>query len=137
MKPVFRGKIEEGKLVLDRNDLFKRAIHVFEGERVVVTVTKQFNKRSLPQNAYYWGVVLPTISEDTGHTVMELHDIFKGMFLPKRAVKFKDKVYHLMGSTTKLSVGGFVEYIERINAEAGSLGIVIPTPEEAGFISNK
>lgn len=135
MKPTFRGKVENGKLILDRKDLFDHTLREFNNQQVLITVSKQFNKRSLQQNSYYWGVVLPTISLDTGHTVNELHEIFKRMFLPPNIVNFKDKEFKITGSTTKLSVGEFVEYIQRITAEAGQLGIHIPTPEEAGFMT--
>lgn len=90
-------------------------------------------KRSTQQNAYYWGVVLPTISAETGETEEDLHELFKQRFLVngKKMVRGHEIVSYR--STTELSVGGFVEYVDKISSWSG---IHIPTPEEAGFISS-
>lgn len=102
---------------------FKNAPHI------IVTVDKPSNKRSIPQNKYYW-LVLGVISGHTGHTEDELHKLFKGMFLPRKEIELNGKKYNLASSTTDLTVGQFVEYIMRITAEAGDMGISIPSIED-------
>lgn len=100
-----------------------------EGKKVIVTIEKVHNKRSLNQNAYYW-VCLGIIAEHTGHSSDELHRIFKGLYLPKKQVILNNKKYMLAGSTTDLTKGQFVEYMLHISAEAGQMGVSLPSPDE-------
>ena len=86
--------------------------------------------RSLNQNNYYWGVVLPIIADYTGNTPDELHNIFKRMFLPPKTIMYRNKAIKMPSSTTELSTVGFAEYIDRITAEAGELGVSIPPPND-------
>ena len=88
------------------------------------------NPRSLNQNSYYWGIVLPIIADYTGNTPDELHNIFKRMFLPPKITMYRNKAIKMPSSTTDLSTGGFVEYIDRIIGEAGELGVSIPPPND-------
>jgi hypothetical protein len=97
-----------------------------EGKSVIVK--RETGRRSTSQNEWYWGVVLKLISNHTGHTEDELHRLFKGLFLPKKVLKFKDKDYMMASSTTELNKNQFGEYIERIRAEVASMGITIPDP---------
>lgn len=105
-----------------------------EGKKVQIERVKA--KRSNQQNAYLWGVVYPTISYDTGHTPEELHEIYKRMFLAPKYIRYNGKEIKLPRSTKNLNKIEFGEYLERIFAEAGSLGIHIPTPDEAGYVSD-
>ncbi len=81
--------------------------------------------RSNEQNRYY-RVVLKIISEDTGHTPDELHQILGDMFL-------KEEKYGLGPdwSTTVLSTVEFEEYLESIRRLAAMvLHLYIPDPNE-------
>ena len=100
-----------------------------EGKKVIVEVQKVHNKRSINQNSYYW-LCLEGIAKETGHSPEELHRIFKGSFLPRREVVFNKKKYVMIGSTTDLTKGQFVDYMMKITAEAGQLGITLPSPED-------
>lgn len=123
----FIGKIENGRPVINQFERYLAGLK--EGTRFSVSVEKWKNKRSMKQNAYYWAA-LTTISEHTGHTPQELHEIFKRMFLPPQFIQYKGEKIKVPGSTTKLSSAEFAEYIERIGAEAASMGITIQTPDE-------
>ncbi len=83
-------------------------------------------KRTFNQNGWYWGVVLPLISETTGHTPNELDDIFEEMFAPKKIYKFNGKEIVRDKHCKDLTIGEFIEFIERIRAEVAGLGIIIP-----------
>lgn len=101
-----------------------------DGEEVKVKVTRRRKDRSLDQNAYYWGAVLPVISHETGHTEEELHEIFKRLFLPPRITELHRMRIKLPGSTANLSVAEFYEYVEKVRAWAATeLSINIPDPE--------
>lgn len=101
--------------------------------KIYATYDKRKPKRSLGINAFYWAVVLPLVSDDTGHTPEELHILFKGMFLTKEIKKVLGKDVRVTRSTTDLATGEFIQYLDKIVAETK---IVIPTLEEAGYISN-
>lgn len=106
------------------------AMFLEDNEGKDILIKRTTGTRSDPQNSYYWGVVLKTISLSTGHTENELHEVFKRMFLTPITVKYKDREIRMPGSTAKLNKSEFVEYIMRISAEAGSMGITIPEPEK-------
>lgn len=130
----FNAKIEGRTLKFANADALRKHLELFnDGEEAVVIVKRRVHRRSLRQNAYYWGVVLPVIAKDTGHTTEELHEIYKRMFLPRQVLRYKDREYPIPGSTTEQDSPEFSEYIERIRAEAATLGIVVPNPNEVDF----
>jgi hypothetical protein len=129
---VYADVIEEdGKKKLQFNNIhyFRHHLQKFSGV-VTVTVERKQAKRSLKQNALYWGIDLPCIGDHTGHTVEELHEIFKRLFLPRKIIRYKGKDITIPGSTTDLTKGGWVEYRMRYSAEAASMGIILPDPTE-------
>lgn len=131
---LFYGKLVGGKVVFDNRKIFEKTLAQYEDGKIIVEVRREKNKRTLDQNAYYWGVVLKTISIDTGHTEQELHDILKG-FIPKKTLPFIKTDGSIVNipvprSTTELSTAEFSEYIERIRAKfAMEFGIIIPEAE--------
>lgn len=90
-----------------------------DGEKVTVSVTTKKWRRSLEQNNYYWGVYLPIIADETGHTPDELHELFKGKFLTQKIKTVMGLPVRMKKSTRDLSVGEFVEYIQRIESFTG------------------
>lgn len=96
-------------------------------------------KRSLPQNAYYWSVVVPMVKQglrDAGYnevkTNNDAHEVMKQLFLKKRyrSEKTDDEIV-IAGSTAELKTVAFNEYLEEIWQWAASyLGITIPAPNE-------
>lgn len=87
------------------------------GDRVTVTVTNKRPKRTLAQNAYYWGVYLPLISQETGEEDTEaLHELFKAKCLPSKIKTVLGNPVRMKKSTTELSISDFCEYVMRIEA---------------------
>lgn len=126
--------IDKGRLIFLNPTALSSALRGFaDGEELSVTVGRRVRARSTKQNAYYWGAVLPIISQATGHTVDELHEIFKRKFLQPIIVTYRDREIKMPGSTAKLSITDFYEYVERVRAEAADMGIVIPDPELIHF----
>lgn len=97
-----------------------------------VTVEKYRKNRSAEQNAYYWGVVLPTIQafilEHRGdnYSCDDLHEWFRDEFLPHRVVMVKGKEKVVRPSTASLKVDEFGEYLEKVIWYASQGGIAIP-----------
>lgn len=95
---------------------------------------KEYKMRSLPENRYYFGVVLKILSDELGYSVNEVHELTKQMFLSEVIfLKTKEgvKEIHIPKSTTNLKTVEFEEYLSSIRQWASmELGIYIPTPNE-------
>jgi hypothetical protein len=99
------------------------------GKPVRIELKRHFGGRSGEQNAWYWGGVLRTIAEETGHDENELHEIFKRWYLPKKHVQLGTGVAEVSCSTTDLTTAEFTQYIERIRLFAlQELSINVPPP---------
>jgi hypothetical protein len=129
MNPVFSGKIEQGKVLLDNPNRYLVQISRLEGQRIEVVLRKQKSTRSINQNNYYWGVVLELLS-DNGNTPDEWHEMCRQMFL-KSFKTVNNKEIEFARSTTKLNTTEFEEYLEKIRRWAATeLNCFIPLPNE-------
>lgn len=93
-------------------------------------------KRSNPQNKYYWGCVVQILSDETGYTKDEIHEIIKYKFLPAQknfcGKKGKDVKLSYSLSTTELDTKNWEELMAQIREWASiELGIWIASPNEA------
>ncbi len=92
-------------------------------------------QRSNPQNKYYWGCVLPRISEHTGFTINEAHEVLKAKFLPGwKTLKTRKGEYieaPYVRSTTELDTKSFEDYMTQVREFASiTLGVWIPEPNQ-------
>lgn len=118
--PIFRGKVEKGRIDLDNRGAFRTYLQSFEGKRVELVLRERSPYRSDEQNRYYHGVVVAMISDHTGYTPEETHDQLKA--------KFK------VESTSRMKSADFQEYISRIvHWAASDLGVCIPDPNQIDF----
>lgn len=130
-QPTFTAIVNKGRLnILDETNYRAFLWKMPEGEQVKVEIRRRRRGRSLNQNAWYRGVVLPTIAQATNNDEDDLHEVFKRKFLPPRIVTINGKSYRLPSSTIPTSTAEFGEYIEKIRAwMAMDYGIIIPDPE--------
>lgn len=97
---------------------------------------KKSKRRSNPQNAYYWGCVIPLVKhglKDLGHNWSEddVHDVLKGLFLKRKKELPNGEEVETVISTTKLTTEEFNEYLEQIAQwSAEYLSVTIPPPGE-------
>ena len=129
---IFYAKNEYGFIKWNNNkEIFEflMADSDYKGS-YIVTIEKETGKRTLDQNSYLFGVVYKTISDYTGNSVVEVHEIMKRLCLPPKFIKYKDKEIKVAGSTTGLNKLEMGEYILRIMSEVASLGIIIPEAEK-------
>jgi len=102
-----------------------------KGKRALVTVEPERKRRSLPQNAYMWGVVYPCIAEWSGHDVDEIHEAMKALHLPARETALPTgEVLNVPGSTARLDSAEFTDYLGRVKRWASEQGLYIPEPDE-------
>lgn len=121
------GRIKNGKLQVQR--FFKKDLLKLEGREVEIMPVE--STRSSQANRYYWGIVIKLISEHTGFTPEEVHEVFKKKFLTYHK-SYKGKVYKFTKSTTDLKISDFAGYVDKIIQYATSeLGIIIPDAEIA------
>ena len=132
---VMPARLERGTLRLNR----RRLDVLLAGHRdcsVLLTIERQHATRSLSQNAYYWGVVVQTLSEHTGFTPDEMHEVLKAKFLPKKLAvtdgngEIKGE-FVIGGTTTRLNKIQFGDYLRDIHVWASEdLRVHIPAPNE-------
>ncbi len=141
----YRGTTVAGKFTPSNPGNFKLAFCLLEGE-TEVAVRKYRASRSNPQNRYYWGVVLEIISDYTGYTPEEAHEMMKILFLSrlvklkkkkaktKRQNKAKKKAFmvRVIKSTASLNTAQFEAYLEKIRRFAATKldGLYVPLPNE-------
>ena len=117
------GKIQNGAIKVQR--FFKDQIVKLEGKEV--EIRELDNDRTSQQNRYMWGVVYKLISDHTGFTPEEVHEVYKKKFLT-----YEKKGFKFTKSTTDLKVKEFGEYLDKvINHAQGELGLIIPEAEIA------
>ena len=117
----------EGKLKFENIGAFARKLAELKGERVQVCIERRKKHRSLAENNYYWGVVIPILCEWSGYTEDEMHDSLKEKFL----YEFDERtgLAHI-GSTANLTTEEFEKLMRNIRMWASEQGIFIPLPNE-------
>jgi hypothetical protein len=121
--PVAGGKLD---LSPAQKETVSRYLATRDGKAVVLKLARPVNSRSTQQNRQYW-VWLAIIASDTGNNPEDLHEHFKGQFLPRRFVTLAGKEMEVAKTTTSLSVEEFSRYLEQLAAFAATeLGIQLP-----------
>jgi len=122
---AFRGKVNNGKVVLDDPKGFRKHLMNLEGKIIQVIARKYKTIRSINQNKYYWGVVIKIAGDYHGYTPDEMHNAFKWLFLRKGGDLPTVK------RTSDLGTIEFEKYLENIRIyELSEYQVVIPLPNE-------
>jgi hypothetical protein len=135
--PIFEGDIVDGKLKLLKHvkaEIARWCLTFKTGTHVEIIIRKHKSQRSLDQNAYYWGVVVPILADHFGYEPEELHEEMKYLFNPIQSKL--DPSRNIGGSTAKMSTVEFYSdessYVERIcRWSASEHGLYIPPPKKA------
>ena len=129
---VTTGTIRGGKLKVSNAGQWMNGLQSFPDGPVVISVAPRRATRSLQSNAYYWGVVVQTISDYTGYSPDETHQALKALHLPKH-LTFADGNGEVVGelviggSTRMLNNNEFSDFLANVNAWAHDyLGLTIP-----------
>lgn len=133
------GTVRKGRLEIRRRKDFAAGLKRMRDGEVAVTVMPLKASRSGQQNRWYWGVIVELLSEHTGYTPDEVHEVLKAKFLPKRLAVADGNgairgEFVIGGTTTKLDKIAFGEFCEAVRRWAAEdLGVVIPDPETAAL----
>lgn len=138
MRIVSPARIRGGMLSLKQNSRFvSDCAQLKDGENYIVTVERQKKKRSLAQNSYYHGVIVPIIKAgliDVGYrmTTEATHEYLKGKFNITEVVNERTgEVLKAVGSTTEMSTSQIMDYFAEITQWAAEyLNVQIPQPGE-------
>jgi hypothetical protein len=118
---------KDGKLEFENIGAFARKLAELKGERVQVSIERRKKRRSIAENSYYWGVVIPILCEWSGYTEDEMHDSLKEKFL----YEFDERTgLARIGSTANLTTEEFEKLMRNIRMWASEQGIFIPLPNE-------
>jgi hypothetical protein len=123
---TFTGSIENGRLKLDNRAAFARLVSLLDGKRVELQLRKFKKKRSIPQNNWYFGVLLPAFAEHVGITADDMHEQLKQHFLAVRI----DENFARVRSTTELTTEEFSRYMEDCQRLAAEYGVDVAFPSE-------
>lgn len=118
--PIFRGRVEKGRLVLDNRDGFKTLIDSLEGKKIEIVLRGRSAGKSDQQSRYYFGVVVALVADYLGYEKIEAHEALKQKFNIK--------------TTTTLKSKEFQDYIDQIIRFAASeFHVNIPDPESIDY----
>lgn len=124
---VFKAEIKEGKLNILSLNKYKDYLSQKEGKKILVELRDDSDIRSIAQNRFYWGIIIPemvkqvnqnghiAIDENTAQNIKvkvnkdNIHRFFGQMFL-QREDEALGTTY--IKSTAKLKVPEFQEYIK-------------------------
>ena len=141
MKSVYTtARIESGKLKIAYRDRFTEAIKALPDGRYKLTLEKVYNKRSLPQNSFLHGVVIPEVRLgmiEAGYSPAEcstesVKDFLKFRFAKKEIINVQTgEVFETIEHTSEMSTARLNEFIEEIRVFAAEyLNHEIPEPNE-------
>ena len=123
-----KANVEKGKLTLDDIFAFKAELSRLEGKSITVELKQQRKARSGNQNRYYWLIVIGLISESTGYTPDECHELLKQIFNGVSR-DIAGATYLIPQTTTKLNTKEWEDYMSLIRTWASAeLGLFIPCP---------
>lgn len=135
MSVIATALVKKGRLEVRNRKQFAENLRRLRDGAVLITVERVHATRSVNQNRYYWGVVVELLSDHTGYTPDEIHDVLKAKFIPKRLAlsdgngEIKGE-FVIGGSTSEMNKLEFGEFITRIREwAADELDVVIPDPD--------
>lgn len=80
-----------------------------------ITIKPYQSRRSLEANKRLWALH-KLASEETGHSVDELHELCKAKFLPRAIVKVGGVETEVSGSSAKLSKKDFRNFMDQVES---------------------
>ena len=139
MELQFNCYKKSGRLYIRNKALFDAEVqNLSEGKEYTLILKSKKKQRSIPQNRYYFGVVVPIVFHalrDAGFneikTKEDAHDILKLKFLKTTINSESGEFIERIKSTTELSTSQFMDFIAELQIWASEfLGVNIPSPNE-------
>ena len=129
MTPLFFGKIEKGKLLLETPQKYLVYLARLEGRRVELSLRLQKSQRSLQYNRYYFGVIVEILAEHIGYDRESMHENLKLKFASSRDLEHEGMF--IIERTSKMTTERFMKYCADIQQWAAEyLNVYLPDPNE-------
>lgn len=137
---IFKARIFNSDIKPYSRYDYMRIMEELNTSEVMVTIEKYFDKRSLKQNAYYWGVVIPYVynfyKDAYGEklTKEEIHN-----YHLSKIAGHKVKMIEVLGeviisndgkSTSQMNTREFGDFIEKTHKFWAENDLFIPDPDE-------
>lgn len=132
--PIFTGRVSAGVLRFDNDQVWRNYAQRLEGRDVEIVVRRPRSQRSLAQNAFWHGVVVPIMADFMGEDHMSTHYALLGECFGYHQNPKLEKMVPNHGSSSALSVQEFSELIEWAPPWAMvNFGVRIPLPNECEY----
>lgn len=126
----------EGKLPNGIFTILTSQIKTLAGKKCTIELLEAKDKRSLAANAYYWGVIIPTVrtfrlEQGDARSPDDIHEDLLSVYSPlveRKALDCSVKMLPLRSSA--MSVEEFYKYCLNIEVALADFGIVLPTHEK-------
>jgi hypothetical protein len=142
------SKVENGRLLSNRK-MLSAAIANYEGQRVEISIEKAKNKRTNPQNRWYWGVAIEIISnrlielgspmnKENIHVMLKLAvgKIEPSLIYNEIVIESTGEVLNDLKSTSELTTTEFMAFKQHIQQwSIETLDVNIPDPDEQQIIT--
>ncbi len=122
----FQTKIEDGHIKETNYSIFM--LSKYAPAPVYISVEPVNRRRTLSQNAYYWAVVIPALSEKTGYAPGQLDRLLEQEFCPREVIVWRGIEKVTIKHCKDLTVGEMTEFLTNVIAEAQSMGVEIEPP---------
>lgn len=123
---------DNGKLSDASRQIMANVISTFAGKWIKIAVSERKEKRSLDQNSYYWGVIVPHVRKvrfESGDplTAEQVHEDLLAQFAPSVTMKRLDgAIYTRPMRSKEMSVAEMATYITAITETMAAFGEPVP-----------
>lgn len=132
-RTVIRANKNEAVLKL-RATTFINNLQPEESREFDVVVTLHKNQRSLEQNAYFHGVIVPYCARELGYTQREAKAVLKAELLPLVPIKkLNGEITHELTHTSSLKTKEMGDFIDQCIMLLAAHGVIVPHPTYKGI----
>jgi len=127
----FYTSVNKGRIGKKVGDNINKHLSKFEGKRVLITVDKVKSKRSTQQNRLWW-LYMTILSDHTGYTKQEIHEICKFKFLKReKVIEETGEIMEYLESTAALNKSEFSDLVSDMTRWASeTFSVVLPQPND-------
>ena len=131
---VFPASVSStGSAAVDDSKRLAATLAKLAGKRIEVVIRKPKSKRSVQQNAWWWGIAVPMIAEALGYDRHEHDQVHYALVSKCFGVRHDPKLGEVPNKrSSKLTIAEFAELMEwSVRVAAQEWGVLLPLPNEA------
>ena len=137
VKLTYYGRVSDKVHIYRSKEMNEMIVRNFAGKDVEITIQRKRKRRSLLQNNYYHGVIVPMVQQgllDAGYKLgkEQTHDYLKSQFAVAEIVNEQSgEILKVIGSTAEMTTSQMMDYFSEITDWAKEyLNVEIPAPNE-------